>query len=325
MLDRNIIGLNYVVKYVKLSNHIMRKIRLVLVILVGLSLLIGIIFFLIGYFKPKVAGMYIETNPSATVFIDGAQVGRTPYRATLNSKEIVIKLIPDSFQVPLAPYETRVGLVTGVETVIKRDFGELEETSSGEIISFEKVAKDETSLVIISVPDAARLYIDDKDVGYAPYKTSSISSGEHGISLSAEGFLKREVRVKTHQGFKLTAIVKLGKDENKIAEKEEILAETEESLPKDDVTKVRISSTPTGFLRVRSDPSTLSEEVGKVEPGEDYNLLETDQKTGWFKIEFEEGKKGWISNQYAKKVEKDGASTSPTPSPTGKLSPTPKL
>ena len=74
--------------------------------------------------------------------------------------------------------------------------------------------------------------------------------------------------------------------------------------------------TPTGFLRVRSEPSSIAKEIGQVEPGNVYYFLEQDTVTGWLKIEYEEGKEGWISSQYAKRVEE-----TPTPKP----SPTPTL
>ena len=91
---------------------------------------------------------------------------------------------------------------------------------------------------------------------------------------------------------------------------------------------IEILSTPTGFLRVRAQPSTLSEEVGKVEPGQTFPLLEQDEKTGWFKIEFSEAgdgepaQAGWISNQYAKKVEEGVETPTATSSATPKVSPT---
>ena len=75
--------------------------------------------------------------------------------------------------------------------------------------------------------------------------------------------------------------------------------------------KVEILQTDTGFLRVRENPSTLGKEIRQVRPGESYSLLDIDGKTGWFKIELEDGTVGWISNQYAREIE----SVSPTPTP----------
>jgi uncharacterized protein YgiM (DUF1202 family) len=85
--------------------------------------------------------------------------------------------------------------------------------------------------------------------------------------------------------------------------------------------QVEVSQTPTGYLRVRSEPSTLGNEVGRVVPGVKYNLIETDVKSGWFKIEYSEGQSGWISNQFAKRIPVASPSaqqsTQPSPLPQG--------
>lgn len=56
-----------------------------------------------------------------------------------------------------------------------------------------------------------------------------------------------------------------------------------------------IKETPTGWLRVRSAPS--GEEVGKVAPGETYNLISED--SGWYQIEYNSSESAWISADYA--------------------------
>lgn len=308
----------------KLHNHLMFKIRAVILAFFGLIILVGLVFFAVGLLKPKVAGIYIETNPASTVFINSEQEGRTPFRVTRSPGEVTLKLIPDSFQVPLSTYETRVLLVEGVETVVRWDFGEFDQASEGETISFEKTGSGETSLVIVSIPDSAEVSIDGFQKAFTPYKTSSVSVGDHTLTLRAQGFKERSFRVKIHQGYKLTALVKLSEDKKQSGEAN-VLPEADKREDvgvgeKKDV--IEILTTPTGFLRVRSEPSTLATEVGKVSPGETFELLEEDEKTGWYKIEYEEGGEGgWISNQYAKKVEGKAALT---PTPSVKSSQTPK-
>ena len=98
----------------------MKKVRIIGLVFGGLILLVGLIFFAIGFLRPRVAGIYIESNPASTVIIDGLQVGRTPYEDARKPGEVVIKLVPESFQMPLAPYEAKVNLLPGVKTVIKR-------------------------------------------------------------------------------------------------------------------------------------------------------------------------------------------------------------
>ena len=167
----------------------MRKFRIIGLVLLGLVAVSLAVLFVVGYFRPKIAGIYIETTPSATVYINGQQVGRTPYKDTMDPGEITIKLIPDSFENPLAPYENRISLVTGVETVVKRNFGEFDETSEGEVISFEKIGKEEVGLVVVTIPNSVQLVIDGYQKSITPHKTSSISEGEHVLKLTV---LKKE-------------------------------------------------------------------------------------------------------------------------------------
>ncbi len=260
--------------------------------------MIGLTFFLVGYFKPKKAGILIETTPTASVYIDGVQVGRTPYEMTKTPSEVVVKLIPESLGKPLVPYETKVNLGTGIKTIIKREFGESDETSAGEVISFEKVGVKETSLAVISVPDSAQVSIDGQIRGFAPIKITDISAGEHQVAVSAERFKERTFTVKTITGYKLTAIVKLAVNSDLPKE------ETRDEQPKEPekTYQVEILATPNGFLRVRSEPSTTADELVKVKSGEKFKYIEEDSKTGWFKIEYEEGKEGWVSGEFVKKI-----------------------
>ncbi|MFH1462506.1 MAG: type IV pilus assembly protein PilM [bacterium] len=59
---------------------------------------------------------------------------------------------------------------------------------------------------------------------------------------------------------------------------------------------VVISETQTGWLRVREGPGTNYSEIAKVYPGESYPQLE--EFEGWYRIELEEGKEGWVFGKY---------------------------
>src|SRR3989304_4874753 len=240
----------------------MKKVRTVILILVGLGILGGLVFFLVGYFNRGNAGILVESTPGSNVYIAGEQVGRTPYEANLSPGEIVVKLIPDAADRALAPFETKVTLSPGIKTIIRREFGETEETSAGEIVSFEKVGDKEVSISVVSVPNSAQITIDGAVRGFAPYKTTSISPGEHSLVVSSQGYIDRTITVKAASGYRLTAVV-------------------------------------------------------KIKPSERFPFLEEDTQDNWFKIEYEEGKEGWVTGQYTKKVEVEvGASGTPTPSQT---------
>lgn len=307
--------------FVKLQSAV-RNIKLLILVIIGVALISAIVLFLVGRFKPKGAGIAIETIPVASVFIDGVLAGRTPYEEVREPGEVIIKLVPDSFDKPLVPYEAKAILVSGVKTVIKWEFGETSGKSGGETVSFERVGRDETGLSVVTIPSSAQVVIDGNRRGFAPYKTSSVATGEHTLLISSEDYIDRTIRLKTYNGYKLTAIIQLIPSEETPEEVPEETPEEEDEV----VDEVEILSTPTGFLRVRSEPSTLGEELARVSPGERYELLDEDEDTGWFKIKYEEGKEGlpaqagWVSNTYAEKVEEE-EKESLTPTVTPKTTP----
>lgn len=251
-------------------------------------------FLLFAKLKPAKTGLQIEANPQAAVFIDGEQVGITPYEFIGKPGELAVRLVPIATDRSLAPWGTKVTLTSGIKTVIRRDFGETEDTSAGEILSFEK-SQGVTSLTVVSVPDAAQVTVDGQNRGFTPLPVANIPVGEHELLVSQAGFSERSIQARAEAGYKLTVVAMLAK-----------LAETPEATESGELvelvqTKVEILETPTGFLRVRASPSTSATESAQVKPGEEFVLLE--EKDEWYKIQYEEGKQGWVSSQYAKKVE----------------------
>lgn len=285
--------------------------RLFIVIFAVVVLLIfGTIIFFV--FKPKVAGIFVDTIPSSIVYMNGQEVGSTPFKVTQAPGEVVLKLVPKDGG--LLPYETKVPLLSGVQTVVRYTFGSSQNTGSGEIISFEKIAKGETSLAVVSIPDSAEITIDDTIKVFAPYKTSAIQKGDHTLVVRAKGYQDRTIRVKTNEGYKLTAVVTLAKSENSIASLQSPTP-TPSPTPIQTTEKVLILNTATGKLRVRKEPKTGSEEIGEVRAGEEYPFLERDPVTGWFKIIYSEGNEGWVSSQYARIAGSKPTSIN-TPTPT---------
>ncbi len=74
--------------------------------------------------------------------------------------------------------------------------------------------------------------------------------------------------------------------------------------PKSEPTKttiITINDTETGFLRVRKEPATSSEEIGQVSPGTVFTNPEVTQGVGdvtWYKIEYGNHQSGWIKGSY---------------------------
>ena len=289
-----------------------RKLKIAVLATIILGVLLGLIYAAISYLRPLSAGLRVESNPVSSVYIDSEYVGKTPVRITRKPAEVVVKLVPDTFDQPLSPYETKITLIGGVDTILRRDFSQNDNEAAGELISFEKGPKSETSLAVVTIPDAVQVSINGEVKGFAPYKTT-VTPGEHLLVMSAPGYKERSIKVRTYTGYKLTAFITLTRAP---------VLETTQVVPVDDevesetetVEMVEILSTTTGYLRVRKEASTASEEVGRVQPGRQYEHIEEDASNSWYKIIYEEGKEGWISSQYAKKVDSSGA-ISPTASP----------
>lgn len=272
----------------------MKVFKIISITVIVLVVAIGVTFFLIGYLKPKPAGIAVRSIPEAAVYIDGKFVGKTPVDTTLEPESISLKVVPE---VGVGQYDAKINLVSGVKTIVKREFGETEASSSGEIVSFEKETEENsTGLTVVSTPDNAQVELDGVSRGFSPIKLSSVVPGEHQLTVKAPGYGDRGLTLRTVAGYRLTVTVQLAKlpDEPKDEEKTEA------------VIYINILETPTGFLRVRLLPGSGGAEIDQVNPGSRYPLLEIDEETGWYKIQLEkpaaglpEGRSGWVSNQYA--------------------------
>lgn len=292
----------------------MKTFRIVLIIVATIVILSATAFFALGLLKPKPAGIYVNTSPQSDVYIDGNFAGKTPFQKTLTASTIDLKLVPGVTDQNLFPFETKISLASGIQTIVRREFGTSEDESSGDIISFENEGGSDAGLIVVSTPDNAQVSVDGVVRGFAPYKASSVTPGTHQITVKADGFIDRVMTISAKAGYRLTLFAKLGKGGS------QVLANPSPTPTPAPSLFVLISDTPTGYLRVRTEPGSKGEEIAQVKPGEKYPLLATDTDTGWLKIQFEEvqpglpnGITGWISNQYAKLVDASGKTVTPAP------------
>lgn len=255
--------------------------------------------FVAGYFSPKPGGIRVETDPKASVFINGTLVGETPYQGTYKAGKIILRLVPEGSSQNLIPFETTLTLSPGIETVVGRTFKTSEVDSSGYIISFEKNNIKTTGLIVMSDPENAQVLIDGVSRGFSPYTSTSVAPAIHTVVVKSPEYSDFSMTVKTMEGYRLTFFVKLGKGgEN---------GNQPSSTVKLSQTKmVTILNTPTGYLRVRSKPGENGGEIAEVKPGEKYAYIDTDIETGWIEIQYEATKSGfpggitgWVSGKYA--------------------------
>jgi hypothetical protein len=279
-----------------------------LILVISLLILIGAGILLYLNFRPKPAGLLVRTTPTSSVYINGNFAGKSPLVQTMPGGEISLKLVPESSEFNLVPFETKISLIAGIQTVVRREFGPTEEDSSGDIISFDKGAG-ETSLVVVSTPDNAQVSLDGVPRGFSPFKTATIAEGEHQITVRSGGYTERVMTLKLQKGYRLTVFVKLGRvrDADSTPQPQADLGLTVEAL-----------TTPSGNLRLRSEPGDSGEEIAELATGSKYKFLEKDSTSTWFKIQYQEpraglpnGITGWIPAEFAKVTDGDGKEVNP--------------
>lgn len=285
-----------------------KKIISTILALIGITLVGFAVLLFLGVFKDQQSGILVESDPQATVFINEVEVGKTPYEANRESGEVLLRIKPDPIEgVVLDDYETKIDLVPGIRTIVKRVFRETEESSSGVVVSFDKLGGIESLVTVVSVPDNAQVSIDGKVYGYTPLRVK-IPAGDHTLLVSSDKYLEKSLPIRVYAGYKLTASVKLAKsDKPKEPEQLAVLGETTETP---NLGRIKINKTDTGFLRVRSGANTGFPEIAQVKPDDEYDILEEGENASWYKIKVvsttNEGAtneiEGWVSSEFVTKI-----------------------
>lgn len=228
------------------------------------------------------AGLRVLATPQAQVFIDGSEVGNTPFEDTnLSKKEYEVKVLSGEMV-----WQAKVRLSAGTLTIINRELAKDTTSSAGETLTLEKGK----GVTVISSPDGADIEIDGKVYGKTPTKVD-IEPGEHTFNISKGNFLKRSINASVPQNYNLILNVDLALSE---ADLTNINTPVITQTP-----MVVVKSTPTGFLRVREKASTSSKEVSQVKPGDELVLLE--ELPSWNRVRLPDGTEGYVSTSYIEK------------------------
>jgi len=241
------------------------------------------------------AAVEIISYPSAKVYINDKEAGMTPYKNnTLKPGEVEIKLTTENNE-----WTKKLQLENATNTVINREFGKTERESGGYILYFEMTGdKNKAGFLASSQPVRSTVKIEDEVVGLSPIRIDNVEDGDKKLSISYPGYKNMNSFVKFIKGYQLVVEADLAKEE--IVEMVETKAEeTMIASGSAKKTVVVISQTETGWLRVRSSPSSGGSELTKINPGESYELME--EKDGWYRIDLKNGLSGWISAAYARK------------------------
>lgn len=301
-----------------------RKIGFFIGILVIILLLLGLVKYF-GGMKPKEGFLTVHSAQSASVFLDNKHIGRTPVQKySVAPGDFSVRIVPESTVTPLASWQGSVKIQSGILTFVNVTPGESEFATAVETMWLEKISSKVSELDVVTNPDSATISLDGASKGVTPLSIPNVTPGPHTLAIASVGFVSSNTKIQTTAGFKLSAVIKLALSgapqeaspsptpvvgsptptgKTTPAPTGKLTPTPTKAASSADPSKpfVTIKDTPTGFLRVRMEPSTQASEAARVNPGEKYHIEE--EKTGWYQIKYDGTNKGWISGQYATKIE----------------------
>lgn len=299
-----------------------RKLAFLVALLGIVALVFGIVRFFMGR-SPRLGELRVDSPSTVSIFLDSKHMGRSPFHDKVATGEYTIKLVPESTVEQFSSWQGKISIGQNLLTFVNANLSESELTSAIDVLWLEKISSKNTELALTTNPDGATLIVDDETKGVSPLTISDVTPGDHTLSITSPGFAPRRLKIKTTAGYKLIVSMKLalspgtpvpeatssptpsitGKTTPTPTLKVTPTKSATSSATTPDPAKpfAIIKDTPTGFLRVRMEPSTAATEAARVNPGEKYHIY--DEKSGWYQIQYEGTNKGWISGQYAEKVE----------------------
>lgn len=261
----------------------------------------------------------VLSSPTTSVFLNNNAIGKTPYEDKVKEGEYILKLIPEGTATSTASWQGKINIYRNSLSYVDRELGTSELSSAGVVFTITKMTTraksgDEGEISIETEPDGSIVYLDNDEKGIAPVILNDVAKGEHELSVYSPGFFRRSQKVNVEPGYRINASFKLALDPafKKVELVEEGSAKNSNVTPtptskteKKETTSsgfiIVITETPTGWLRVRNEPSLNASEAAKVKPGDKFKVLE--EKSGWYKINYQAKSEGWISAQYTKKEE----------------------
>ena len=270
----------------------MKKVWLFLILIVSTALLGGC------SLSSKRSAIEIDSYPVAKVYIDGKEMGLTPYRnRNLTPGEIEVKLDANG-----KTWTRKIKLQNNISTVVDWEFGNGDDQNGGYILYLEKTGdKNKAGLLTNTVPNKATITIDNEIKGMSPLKINDIGQGDKHIALSYPGHKTVDIFAKSLKGYQLVVESALLEETVVENEKEEQTIENPDLVVASPQKTVKIKETETGWLRVREASSSASREIEKVNTGSSYPLL--DETADWYKIDLGNNKIGWVSTGYSEKSE----------------------
>ena len=279
--------------------------------LVGLVIVVAFVVKALTGRGTKQGELRVDSSPNATIFLDSKNIGRSPFKDKVNAGSYTMKLVPETTTAQLTSWEGKIVVGPNLLTYVNASLSESELSSAVDVLWLEKISSKQSELSVTTSPDGANVLVDDITRGVTPLSLADISAGDHTVTVTSVGFLTRTLKIKTTPGYRVIITMKLGLSPGGQPEAtpSPTLTGTLTPTPTKTATSsadpakpfVTIKDTPTGFLRVRMEPSTSASEAARVNPGEKYTILDT--QNGWYEIRYDGTNTGWVSGQYVEKVE----------------------
>ncbi len=192
----------------------MGKKTLIITIVAAVLVLGGGVFAYIKFFGglgPKHGALSVTTQyGQASVFVDDALVGTTPYYSeTIKPGKRTVELRGDRSE-----YTVSLDLERGTQAVLKRDLGVDSVFSSGQNIWLERVKKGNETLAVLSDPEGALVRIDGVEVGVTPLTrdySDKVTEGEIEFDLEIDlpGYETQRVGIKLPPGYRVNVTADL--------------------------------------------------------------------------------------------------------------------
>jgi uncharacterized protein YgiM (DUF1202 family) len=279
--------------------------KLKLIIILSIAFVIFVVIKLVADIAAKKEGrLQILSRPNAAVFVDNVMRGNTPFTNTLKEGEYMLKIVPDGVATSAASWQKRISVVNGALTHVDVALEPTDISSWAEVFWLTPLGmfNKKNSLEVTTEPSGALIYIDNDEKGVSPLVMENVTTGNHELSVFMPSFSRRSKKINISAGFTLHGYVKLALDPSQKTQytiETPVPTATAAASIKEPENTVRILDTPTGWLRVREEPTLAGSESARVNPGQRFELLE--EQTGWYKIRIDATKEGWISSSYASK------------------------
>ncbi len=247
----------------------------------------------------------ITEPPQAKVFLDGAEIGTSPFlKGNVSEGDYELKVTLPGYETQTTRINIKKGYVLNASTKlfpmpIPQPVSAL--TSAGNFYDLstdnDVVASDTQSWVKAIIYWNKTRGINVDNVGdnkglifdfYLDYKGNMFNADGNPVTTTADMAALKNYKKGAYLGKKA--------DGGLSSQAKDALTTLLGSAAAIGGKQATIKATPTGWLRVRDNPTLSGVEVTRVDTGGSY--LVEEEKTGWVKIKISDTVEGWVSSDY---------------------------